>query len=98
MLEFPLLIKKKKEKEKSFLLLGPKADNLSSNKALDLPAELSPFFHENSGKLHFTTLNYISNYTLNPKRSECTLSILNYNPFYTLHCTVTSSVVLDSTM
>ena len=55
------------KKKKKFCCWVPKANNLSSNKALELPAESFPFFHENLGKLHFTNLNYTPNYTLNPK-------------------------------
>ena len=48
-------------------------------------------------KLHFTTLNYttITHCSLHPKLSECTISTLNYNPCYTLHHAVNSSVILD---
>ena len=36
-------------------------------------------------KIHFITLNYVSEYTLHSKLSECTLCTLNYYAYHTLH-------------
>ena len=46
-------------------------------------------------KLHFTTLNYTSDYTLHSKLFECTFYILNYDHFYTLHHDDSFTVKLD---
>ena len=50
---------------------------------------------QKNGELHFITLNYISDYTLHHKLFECTFSILNYEPYYTLHPDVKFAVNLD---
>ena len=48
-------------------------------------------------KLHFTTLNYVLNYTLHLKLLECTVITLNYSPCYTLQFApvVDSAVILN---
>ena len=48
-------------------------------------------------KLHFTTLNYNSYYTLHPKLFECTICTLNYNTYYPLPLDVSFTVILDGT-
>ena len=46
-------------------------------------------------KLHFITLNYISNYTLHHKLFECMFCTLNYNSCYTLHPAIKFAVNVD---
>ena len=46
----------------------------------------------NKGKLHFTTLNYASDYILHLKLFECILCTLNY---HTLHPSVTFAVIFN---
>ena len=46
-------------------------------------------------KLHFTTLNYISDYTLQPKIFEYTLYISNYHTYHILYPNITFSDKLD---
>ena len=46
-------------------------------------------------KLHFNTLNYTPDYTLNPKLFKCTLCILNYHTYYTLHPDFSFPIKLD---
>ena len=50
------------------------------------------------GKLHFTTLNYASDYTLHPKLFECTVCTLNYDLCYILHPDISFTVKLDGNM
>ena len=50
------------------------------------------------GKLHFTTLNYTSDYTLHPKLFGCTFCTLNYDICYTLHLGLKFSVILDGNL
>ena len=50
---------------------------------------------KNSEKLHFTTSNYTSCYTLHHKLFECTFYTLNYEPCYTLHPDVKFAINLD---
>ena len=50
------------------------------------------FFYLFLGKLHYTILNYTSDYTLHLKLFKCTLYTLNY---HTLHLGVTFTVKLD---
>ena len=47
------------------------------------------------GKLHFTTLNYASSYTLHLKLFERTLCILNYHTYHTLHPGITVAVIFN---
>ena len=47
------------------------------------------------GKLHFTILNYASDYTLHPKLFERTLCTLNYHTYYTLQPGVTFTVIFN---
>ena len=47
-------------------------------------------------KLHFTTLNYTSCYTLHHKFFEYTFCTINYDPYYTLHHDVKFAVNLDA--
>ena len=46
-------------------------------------------------KLHFTILNYTSDYTLHPKLFECMFCTINYDHCYTFTCT--SSLLLTWT-
>ena len=46
-------------------------------------------------KLYFTTLNYVSNYTLQSKLFERTLYTLNYHTYHTLHFSVTFTVMFN---
>ena len=48
------------------------------------------------GKLHFTTLNYASDYTLHHKLFECTVYTLNYDHCYTLHPNISFTVKFDT--
>ena len=54
------------------------------------------YYNKIKGKLHFTTLNYTSDYTLHPKFFECTFCTLNYGICYTLHPKVKFYVILDA--
>ena len=47
------------------------------------------------GKLYFITLNYVPDYTLYSKLSECTLCTLNYYTYHTLHPDVTFAVMFN---
>ena len=49
-------------------------------------------------KLHFTTLNYTSYYTLHHKPFECTFCTLNYYSCYTLHPNNKFMVNLDGNL
>ena len=40
--------------------------------------------------------NYTTNYTFHHKLSKCTISILNYNSYYTLHRAINNAVILDN--
>ena len=53
------------------------------------------FFLSFNGKLHFTTLNYIPDYTLRSKPCECTFYILNNHTYHILHPNVTFAVMFD---
>ena len=46
-------------------------------------------------KLHFTTLNYALDYSLHHKQSDCTLCILNYHTYHTLHLDVIFAVIFN---
>ena len=46
-------------------------------------------------ELHFTTLNFILDYTLHPKFFECTFFTLNYDRCYNLHPDIKFAVNLD---
>ena len=46
-------------------------------------------------ELHFTTLNYASDYTLHPKLFERTLCTPNYHPYHTLHPGVTFTLIFN---
>ena len=46
-------------------------------------------------KIHFSTLNYTSCYTLHLKLFECMFCTLNYDPYYTLHLDVKFAINLD---
>ena len=63
----------------------------SSNNEFDWSFSLAHLL----GKLHFITLNYTSNYTLDPKLFECSFCTLNYDYCYTLHPDIRFVVNLD---
>ena len=46
---------------------------------------------------HFTTLNYITDYTLYLKLFEYTVCTLNYDTYYTLHLDVSFIIILYGT-
>ena len=46
-------------------------------------------------KLHFTTINYTSYYTLHLKLFECNFCILNYDHCYILHPDIKFAVILN---
>ena len=52
----------------------------------------------NKRKLHFTTINYVLNYTLHPKLSNCTLCTLNYHTYHTLHPGVIFAIIFNRIM
>ena len=58
----------------------------------------STYIKKFMGKLHFTTLNYASDYILHPKLFECTVYTLNYNSCYTLHPDVSFTVKFNGNM
>ena len=49
----------------------------------------------NRGKLHFTILNYVLDYTLHHKLSDYTLCTLNYHTYHTLHHGVIFAVIFN---
>ena len=51
--------------------------------------------HNISGKLHFTTLNYLLDYTLHPKLSNCTFYTINYHIYHILHPGVIFTVIFN---
>ena len=52
---------------------------------------------ENLEKFHFTTLNYITDYTLYYKLFEYTVCTLIYDTYYTLQPDVSYTIILDET-
>ena len=53
------------------------------------------FIYFNLGKLHFITINYALDYTLQPKLFKHILCTLNYHTYNTLHPGVTFAVMLN---
>ena len=57
--------------------------------------KITTYILKNGRKLHFTTLNYISDYTLHSKLFECTFCTINYDHCHILHPDVKFSVNFD---
>ena len=47
------------------------------------------------GKLHFITLNYVSDYTFHLKLFKCTLCTLTYHTYHTLHPNVIFAIIFN---
>ena len=57
--------------------------------------KITTYILKNGRKLHFTALNYISDYTLHSKLFKCTFCTINYDHCHILHPDVKFSVNFD---